>query len=231
MSDSPQQPQLPRAPVLAYLTQTTTAARARQVAASATLVFGLIALSLALWLLIDNGIQLYRRAIDFAGVRGTPLQLRDLRAAVLYLRGAWTREWQFGLQMLKFVGAPESRACYVLLLGISGGMLVGLSRAVWRGSANACRWAVGLIVPLMLLAAAVTILTTALALVLGVSALGGFAEPGALKWILIFPPGLLILMLMKDLCAYLLWFARHPFIDKPTLRFLSGKPREMANPA
>jgi hypothetical protein len=37
------------------------------------------------------------------------------------------------------------------------------------------------------------------------------------------PPGLLLVLVMIDLCAYLAWIARAPLVDKPPVPFLPVK--------
>jgi hypothetical protein len=90
---------------------------------------------------------------------------------------------------------------------------------VWRGRAWACRTACAAIVPLMMAGVAATAAAAGWGIIFGLRPV----DPEALAWILTMPPGLFLVLLMKDLCAYLLWFARNPLTEKPGVYFVSGK--------
>lgn len=191
--------ELPRAPVLSYITRAaTTPTRVRLVAAWGVLVVALVygALMLACAYLI------YQDLRNYLGWRWTTLQ-------VIF------ECWQYS-------GTLQVETVFSGISLVMGCVLVILAGAVRRGRRLPSLAAAWCMFPLMLLIAAVVIVRGGMAIIEG-AGLVGRAEPWAFWWLLIVPPGVLGILLLKDLCAYLFWIARNPISEKLPVDFLPGK--------
>ncbi len=205
---------LPHAPILSYLTQTKTLSRARRVTAVATSILGLLGTAIGAWILVSNALTVYGLAKHFAA--GAPISRIDIGDAIDDLR----EQWQFAFPVgIRVFGTLEARITYVVLFGFPGMSLLLLVPLVWRGRAWACRMACVMVVPLMIVAVTATAGAVGWGLMFGLRPV----EFNALVWLLTMPLGLFLVLLMKDLCAYLLWIARNPLTEKPGVHFVSGK--------
>ncbi len=112
------------------------------------------------------------------------------------------------------------RAGLVVLILTPGLVLVILARRVYLGRRGASRMSLAMVVPMM---AAVAVVSATLACYALVYGLGRGAERAALWWLLAIPPGVLVILILKDLVAYLLWISRVPMADKPKVAFMPRK--------
>jgi hypothetical protein len=207
--------ELPRAPVLSYLVGLTSPTRVRKIAAVGCLLVGLTSLGLLLLLVGLTLWQAYQEATRW----GAPLTARDFLEALSNLP-----QYYFGYAdspaMLFNVCAkcPLYLRGFIacLLLCVALGLLV-FSRGVHRGRAAPCRLSAALLLPFGALMLPIILLPAGLGLVFG---LGTHPQPASLLLVLILPPGILLLLLLKDLFAYLMWIARVPAAEKPKVPFL-----------
>jgi hypothetical protein len=200
---------LPRAPVLGYLTNISTPTRVRIVAARVVLVLAVLNLALAALTLVMTGWDCWQIAHDRAALRGVwggpalPPTLDDYRYAL----------WH-GPGIVAFV-------CFVFFMA-PGIVLLFLSGPIRRGHKIPSILAVLYFVPLMLLSvlAAALFASEILVEVLGIA---GRPHPAMCFWLVVLPVAVLVVLLLNDLCRFLIWIARNPMIDKPRVAFLGGR--------
>jgi len=206
MDDS--QISLPKAPILSYLSNVSTPTRARLIAARYVFWIGVLffVLSMALFCWVGLEIWHYSSYMRFVrGARGVPVPV-DI----------WTR--------IKF--ALSYRYEYVvyffLILGFlfaPGLVLVGFAAPIRRGRR------VPSIVALIVLTPAILSIMLATATYMGaifIDILGdhGRYHWGNAPWLVLTPIPVLVVLLLKDLCAFLFWIARQPQMEKPPQPFL-----------
>jgi hypothetical protein len=188
----------PKAPILSYLSNISTPTRVRRLAA-----IGLAASSLFYW--AGGGLLCW--------LLGT-LVWGDAEY-LAWSRGAGTPT------LPDFIGAGKE---HLLLTALAGVVLAGallevlLAKPVHRGSRTASIMGLAMLLPVfpvvILLAAAMT----SFALQILLDPRRESFRP--CLWLLALPAGVLLILLMKDLGACLLWIAHHPQADKPPVPFL-----------
>ena len=167
--------------------------------------------------------QVYAAASDFAAIHGGTMTLADLKDGLEEMRQRWYWEWSYTMRAFRFLTSPEGRAGWALLFGLPGALQFLLSWFIWRRRPFACRVAWLMTLPLLLAILIVTAVVNSIALVWGLAIFGSHPAPEALLWLFTLPVGALLAALLKDLCGYLLWFARNPYSDKPKVDFISGR--------
>ena len=210
---------LPRARVLSYLVTISTPTRARKVAAGSALCIALA--SWAIILLVTGGTiwQVYDEASMMHWRPGSPT-LTEIENAIKYLghthfygyADSPIALWYLMIQ----VGVIGRIFLVAMLLFPALGLLL-LTRAIFHGRPKPCRMAVALIVPFALVLLPFIVVPPCIGVVYGI---GRNPQPAALLWLLILPPGAAILLLLKDVAAYLLWIARNPMVEKPPIPFV-----------
>ncbi len=200
MAAEPAPAPLPSATVLNYLSRTDlTPTRVRLIAARGVWVMAVVYLLLALgaaYTVISILLSLYTAGMSFAWIR---IDLARQIPRLLVLGVSLT----VGILCACLAGGVKR--------GRSGPAIVTMIAAIPGG--------------LLLLLIAVVMGTFALLDGVGIGGPKGGAAP---VWLLLLIPTavmVVLCLLVKDLCAFLFWIARHPEAEKPKIDFLSGRPR------
>ncbi len=206
---------LPRAHVLSYITTVSTPTRVRIIAARVTLISGLLNVLIVVCLIVGASREVYRGAVVraapglvfFGGVAlppaPRPVELRDFIASSGDYMGR--HPWWLGL-----------------LIFVMGGAIVlpMAAPAIRRG-----RRALSLLALFYFSIAAVIVGCLGVLVICYYFAVQFTRYPRwhdwwALWWLLLIPVAAIPPVLLKDVCAFLLWIIRHPIAEKPPVPFL-----------
>ena len=208
---------LPRAPVLSYITGAVgTPTRVRRVAARATLMVGIVLLGMVLaWGCVEavRVYELARLEAKFRPMRmlafGHPLA----GGPALPASPTWD-DYGYAVRIVLVNGVTVFWGLVALLPGL---LLTTMSPGVRRGRAGPCVVSALCLLPYFAILALLTVLLPTAALMP--------REAWYLRLlVLAVPVGVLMILLLKDLCGFLFWIARHPITEKPRLDFVTGKP-------
>ncbi len=197
---SPPPAPLPSAHVLSYLTNLNTPTRVRLVAARCTLLIGLLVFLLNMPLLLWAAYDLWR-------------QYRSVRAWFGPL--SWSDCYEFfdtELLTLLFLAAFSGIALALALLSLP----------IRRAHRPACLAAILLLLPVVLVVLGATGSVASLGLFVGLD-IGAVHPAPRYEFLLLelfVPIGILLTLLLKDLCGFLRWIAAHPIAEKPPEPFL-----------
>lgn len=227
MTDAQQPPpELPRTLVLGYLPQPKSVLRARRMVALGVAAVGVAAIAIGGGMLVYNAWQVYADANHIGWPFPGPLPPPNYWEAWLWRRESWNSLW------VSLTYASPIMDLYAVL-GYSLGSLAGgiillvCIPMIIRGHLSGCGTARILLKGLIALAALFAAILTyhAVAILLYPQPFRFYMgdRPLWLPRLLALPAGILAILLMNDLCAYLIWFIRNPDTDKPKVHFISGR--------
>ena len=207
---------LPRAPVLAYLSNISTPTRVRIVVARVVLVFAILnllvaalTLALAVWDVWKIAHELAAGRVFWWGPGRPPPGLA---------LGPGSPTLSDYLEALR-IGPGITALVYLSLFLTPGTAFLFLSGLIRRGGKIASILALFYFVPLMVLSLLATPMFAS-AILVDALGLAGRPHPIMYLWLLVIPAGVFIVLLLQDLCGFLRWIARNPMVDKPPVPFL-----------
>jgi hypothetical protein len=188
---------LPKAPILGYVSNISTPTRVRIVAARGVFWVGV-------FLFLLTAVLFYWLISNYWNFVGPPT-FAGLMPSLEYY--------------------PEYAIYFFLILIFSFApalFLVSFTASIRRGRRVPSVFAMLSLLPFTLF------LTLATALFIGAILVDIFSDRrhfhfGNAPWLLLTPIAVLIILLLKDLCAFLIWIARHPAAEKPPQPFLPAK--------
>ena len=195
---------MPKAPILGYVSNVTTPTRVRIVAARGVFWIGVLlgAMSVVLFFLLAG--RFVEHELGSGPLFSYPLQ-----------------EWIDGLK-----NSPGYLILvFLILFGVftPALILMGFAAPIRRGRAAPS------VIAMIPLVGIILFVMVATALFLGSKVLDIFdrkdPDYGAAFSFVLLPIPVLIVLVLKDLCEFLLWIARNPIAEKPAVAFLPEKRR------
>ncbi|HEY4329222.1 MAG TPA: hypothetical protein VGN88_05765 [Phycisphaerae bacterium] len=189
---------LPRSHVLGYITGGVTPTRVRRVAGFCLMVMGAIHFVLGIGMGMLIGYEVWRE------ISWRPISPDEILRALEY-----QFRWEMGPLPFLF-----------LAIGfLAGPILLVLAWPVRRGHSIGSQLAMIVVAAELALAGLATAICGGAALVWGID-FTGRPEREKLWWLLVVPVGILVVLLLKDLCGYLKWISRNPITEKPAVAFM-----------
>jgi hypothetical protein len=206
MGDS--QISLPKAPILSYLSNISTPTRVRIIAARGVFWIGIFFFVLSVVLFCWFGAEFWRvcsTAVFFGRGRVGPVHVDILTRIKSTLSYRPYYVIYFFLILL-----------FLLMPGL---ILFGIAAPIRRGRR------VPSIIAMILLAPCILAAVWAATLFFGSVIVDIFGDHGRHHWnnaiwLILMPIPVLVILLLKDLCAFLFWIARNPTAEKPPTPFL-----------
>jgi hypothetical protein len=199
---------LPKAPILSYLSNVSTPTRVRSIAARSGFWIGIVHFAFFVVLFVLATWDIWSTARDYIRWRRVGWGLGA--APAVTLRDCYDALWVRGNYV------------YIVFLALTLGaslLLTVFSGAIRRGRRVPAVLALIYLVLFTSLTLFIAGVYISLILVIGLGATSR-PQPVVLLWLLLAPVAILIILLLKDLCAFLFWIARNPLIEKPPTPFL-----------
>jgi hypothetical protein len=199
---------LPKAPILSYLSNVSTPTRVRNIAARSGFWIGVVHFAFFSILFVLAAWDIWTTARDY----------------IRWHRAGWVMAAAPAVTLRDYYDALWVRGNYVYIIFLAITLAASLLLTVFSGPIRRGRK-----VPAVLALIYLVLFTSLIVFVAGVCisvvlvvGLGtaGKPQPVVLLWLLPAPVAILIILLLKDLCAFLFWIARNPTIEKPPTAFL-----------
>lgn len=209
------QAELPKAHVLSYVAAVTTPTKVRRVAARASMILGIVQF-------IGGGIILLPVGVETVLIMVPSVVGWSMDGIYLAFESAAKYVAEPLNTLSQETGIPVNEIAFVAAISFAVLGLVEMLSAcrVRRGAKAACILSCWLLWLFLAWTAIGTALLASISLLVGVWGQGRASSHAPLLLLLLVPVGVLLVLLVNDVCGYLLWIARNPIAEKPSVAFI-----------